>query len=186
MNGVTIDEFGIEGPKLITIPFFKDNRGRFVQSFTESLAKEIGIPTEWKQDNVSESRPSVLRGMHFQKKNPQGKLVSCVHGWIQDVCIDLRPDSPTFGEYASVHLKAWSYGRQMLWVPPGFGHGFLSITESIVTYKCTTEWDRESDSGINPLNCGIKWELGRTSCPVTISDKDKGNPSLIDYCSSCS
>jgi len=159
---------------------FEDHRGVFFEAFNEQAFRETGLPTHWPQDNISLSKASVLRGLHIQRNNPQGKLVRCISGRILDVCVDLRPDSPSFGLWHAELLE----GSKALFCPPGTAHGFYSITESVVYYKCTTLYDKESDGGINPLDpkLAIPWEMYTPGFDKTIlSDKDLKLPTLREY-----
>jgi len=155
-----------------------------MESFNKRVFELLALPTEFPQDNISESKANVIRGMHLQKNNPQGKLVTAIRGHIQDVCIDLRPGE-TFGQTYSVKLGPTKEGfRQFFYIPPGFAHGFRSLTDCIVQYKCTTLYDKESDGGINPMESGIDWGL-KEEQGVTISEKDRMLPSLLDYYKAC-
>ena len=142
--------------------------------------RQTGFPFNYVQDNISESKAGVIRGMHFQKNQPQGKLVSCIKGKIMDSIIDMRAGE-SFGKQYEVILDGdQPNSRSFFFVPPGFAHGFMAITDCIVSYKCTTLYDKASDGGINPLSCGIEWgepEYGR----ICMSEKDRNLPSLVDY-----
>lgn len=166
---------------------FSDERGLFMETFN---SHEVNIRhsthprlkeqvTIFPQDNVSYSSPGVLRGLHIQRNNPQGKLVRCLKGRILDVIVDLRPDSPSFKKWGAFELNTES--KKMLWVPPGYAHGFYSYDESIVYYKCSTLYDKESDGGINPFDpeLNIKWP---SKSPI-MSGKDKNLPSLSEWLS---
>lgn len=162
--------------KIIEFDSFVDQRGVFYETFNEKEFERMKLPLEWAQDNLSESRSQVLRGLHLQTKNPQGKLVRCIKGEILDVAMDLRPDSPTFKEWHMVKLT--HQNRKAFWVPPGFAHGFFSVTDSIVYYKCTTLYDKESDGGINPLS--VK-EIPWPSRKCIMSEKDKNLPKVDEW-----
>lgn len=161
---------------LIEFEDFLDNRGSFFETFNKATFERLKLPTEWAQDNLSRSGQHVLRGLHIQSNNPQGKLVRCISGEILDVALDLRPDSPTFKQWHMVKLTARN--KKAFWVPPGFAHGFYSLTDSVVYYKCTTLYDKESDGGVNPLeNKNIEWP----SRKCIISEKDRNLPSLDEW-----
>lgn len=167
----------VQGCSVVVGTQFKDHRGYFSETFNRADFHEVGLPTEWPQDNVSNSSQWVLRGLHIQRKNSQGKLVRCVKGSVWDVCVDVRKDSPTFGLWHGQMLN----GGDVLYCPPGTAHGFLAmVPRSIVYYKCTSIYDRESDGGINPYDpdLRISWP---TDSPVIMSDKDKGLPTLKQW-----
>lgn len=149
---------------------FGDDRGFFKETFKKSEFQGFGIPTDFVQDNVSKSQENVLRGLHFQKAPyAQGKLVSVMQGKILDVAVDLRKDSDFYGKYVARELSETNHC--LLWVPPGFAHGFLAMEESIVHYKVTSEYNKESEWGIiwnDPL-IGVNWG---TNDPL-LSDKDE-------------
>jgi dTDP-4-dehydrorhamnose 3,5-epimerase len=164
----------IKGLVEITPRLFRDERGVFFESYTEKLFKENGINAVFVQDNQSFSVKNVLRGLHFQKPPfAQGKLVRVIKGKVLDVAVDIRKDSPTYGQHEAVILDAEKCN--MLYVPQGFAHGFLALEESIFAYKCTNYYHKESESGIiwddpdikinwgikNPLISGKDLELGR-------------------------
>jgi dTDP-4-dehydrorhamnose 3,5-epimerase len=161
---------------LITPKVFEDRRGIFIETYKYSIYREAGIKEYFVQDNYSRSRKNVLRGLHYQNHpKAQGKLVRCIKGRVFDVCVDIRKSSPTFGKWVSHELDDSSH--QSLYVPAGFAHGFLALTESAeVMYKCTEEYAPECERGIiwNDPDLGIAW-------PVTdplLSGKDKNHPSL--------
>jgi dTDP-4-dehydrorhamnose 3,5-epimerase len=150
---------------------FKDERGIFFESFRQDILQKEGINETFLQDNQSFSHKNVLRGIHFQKKPyEQGKLVRVVIGKVLDLAVDLRPESATFGMYQSVILDAER--NNMLYIPPGFGHGFLSLEDCILQYKCTAYYHPGADSGIvwNDPDLNIQWGIQN---PV-ISQKDAG------------
>ena len=162
---------------LVDSPVHGDSRGFFTEVFHADKFAALGLPTSWTQDNHSRSAKGILRGLHFQLEQPQGKLVRAVTGSIFDVAVDLRRSSPCFGQWVGVTLNAGD-GRQ-LWVPPGFAHGFLVLSESAdVAYKCTTLYDAKSDRGIawNDSAVGIDWPLHGAS-PL-LSAKDAVAPLL--------
>jgi dTDP-4-dehydrorhamnose 3,5-epimerase len=156
---------------LITPKAFGDERGFFMESYKESEFKANGITFDFKQDNHSKSSKNVLRGLHYQlEPYAQGKLVKVVTGRIFDVAVDIRKGSPTFGNWVSAELS--EENKQMLWIPPGFAHGFLSLEDNTnVLYKSTNEYNKESEGGIlwNDPEIGIKWPVDK---PI-LSEKDK-------------
>jgi dTDP-4-dehydrorhamnose 3,5-epimerase len=143
---------------------FGDDRGFFFESFNaREFERATGLQRAFVQDNHSRSVRWVLRGLHYQLVRPQGKLVRVVQGTVFDVAVDLRQDSPTFGRWAGVELSAEN--RRQLWVPEGFAHGFLVLSESAeVLYKTTDYWYREHDRSLlwNDAAIGIEWPLGET------------------------
>lgn len=165
------------------MPRHRDARGTFMETYNEDTFFELGLPTHWAQDNISESKEGVIRGMHLQHYKPQGKLIHCLKGMIQDVVIDCRK-GPQFGTQYSVKLSSDSEHRELFWVPPGFAHGFMAIEDSLISYKCTTVYDKESETGINPLASGIQWDVS-PEYQILISNKDRLLPSWIDYSKAC-
>lgn len=157
---------------------FRDERGIFFESFRQEILVKAGINKTFVQDNQSFSHQNVLRGIHFQKKpNEQGKLVRVVLGKVLDVAVDLRPNSSTFGMYQSVILDSGI--NNMLYIPEGFGHGFLSLEDCILQYKCTSYYHPTSDSGIvwNDQDLNIQWGIQN---PI-ISSKDAGLPTFQSF-----
>ncbi len=170
---------------VITPQYFKDARGGFSEVFKSSDFSAVGIGlvadgtgSTWQQINWSTSGKNVLRGMHYQlQPHGQGKLVSVIAGVIYDAVIDIRRNSPTFGQWVGATLSASE--RQMIWVPAGFAHGFCVVSDAAeVTYNCTTEYAPESERGIiwNDPAVGITWP---TDQPV-LSEKDTQYPLLKD------
>ena len=156
---------------LVDSPVHGDSRGFFTEVFHADKFAALGLPTSWTQDNHSRSAKGILRGLHFQLEQPQGKLVRAVTGSIFDVAVDLRRSSPCFGQWVGVTLNEGD-GRQ-LWVPPGFAHGFLVLSESAdVAYKCTTLYNAKSDQGIawNDSAVGIDWPLHGASPLLSAKD----------------
>jgi dTDP-4-dehydrorhamnose 3,5-epimerase len=160
---------------VVTPRIWTDSRGFFLESFNKKRFTALGLPTEFVQDNHSRSQAKVLRGLHYQLGKEQGKLVSVVHGKVFDVAVDVRRGSPTFGNWVGVILD--DVKRQCLWIPPGFAHGFCTLTDHAdVVYKCTEYYDPPSERGIpwdDPL-LRIKWPISR---PI-LSEKDANYRSL--------
>ena len=166
-------------PDLLVIEprVFGDERGFFLETFNAARFAERGLPTEFVQDNHSRSARGVLRGLHYQRRSPQGKLVSVVRGEIWDVAVDIREGSPTFGQWYGMTLTEKK--RQLLWIPPGFAHGFCVLSDGAdVLYKCTTLYDAADDRGIrwNDPALGIEWPIAD---PI-LSAKDRALPSLAE------
>jgi dTDP-4-dehydrorhamnose 3,5-epimerase len=157
---------------------FGDDRGFFLEAYNEATFKTLGLPTRFVQDNHSGSRKGVLRGLHYQLRQPQGKLVRTIRGEIFDVAVDLRRDSAQFGQSFGLVLSAAN--RRSLWVPPGFGHGFLVLSEfAEVLYKATAFYAPAFERSIlwNDPAIGIEWPLDGEP---TLSEKDKAGSSLAD------
>lgn len=172
----------IDGVRIIKVPVFQDKRGYFENYYMESVFKELDLPTNWVQDNISWSQFGVLRGLHMQNKNPQGKLINCVCGQVFDVWVDLRPESKTFKQWESIVLGSYMAGdAEMVYLPPGLAHGFFVQSDfAVVNYKCTTPYDKESDGGILWNSCGIEWCFESDFTPI-ISDKDKKLPRIDEF-----
>ena len=152
------EEQKIKGVYVITPQVFGDNRGYFVETFKAPDFEEHGIPAVFVQDNESSSTKGVLRGLHFQKNHTQGKLVRVNQGRVFDVAVDVRPGSETYGQWVGVELDAET--KKMFWIPAGFAHGFLVLSDTAVfTYKCTDVYDPTSEGGIpwNDESIGIDW-----------------------------
>lgn len=163
---------------IVESPIFRDERGYFTEVHHAEKFAALGLPTTFVQDNHSRSTSGVLRGMHFQLEQPQGKLVRPITGVIFDVVVDLRRSSENFGKWTGVTLEAGD-GRQ-LWVPPGFAHGFLVLSEfADVYYKCTTVYHAASDRSLawNDPAIGIEWPIAHGASPV-LSEKDARAPRL--------
>lgn len=161
---------------------FGDERGYFLESYNKMELRKIGFDVDFVQDNESKSKKGVLRGLHFQTKHTQGKLVRCVYGKVLDVAVDLRKDSATYGEWESVVLD--SEKKNMFYVPEGFAHGFLVLSEeAIFSYKCTDHYAPQYDGGIkwNDSDLGVKWELEKYGInDVFVSEKDDNLPNFKD------
>lgn len=156
---------------------FEDARGWFMETYNARVFAELGIPGEFLQDNHSYSTRGVVRGLHYQLHEPQGKLVRCTRGAIFDVAVDIRRNSPTFGQWTGVELSASN--KRMLWIPPRFAHGFSVLSEDAeVIYKCTTLWHQPSDRSLlwNDPTLAIDWHV---SSPV-IAPKDAAAPTLAE------
>jgi dTDP-4-dehydrorhamnose 3,5-epimerase len=160
-----------------------DPRGWFMETFNAAAFREHGLPDTFAQDNHSYSTGGVVRGLHYQLEQPQGKLVRCTRGRILDVAVDIRRGSPTFGKWTTAELSAENH--RMLWIPPKFAHGFAVLSEDAeVVYKCTTLWHQASDRSLlwNDPELAIEWGLTNPS----LSEKDAGakplrEADLFDY-----
>jgi dTDP-4-dehydrorhamnose 3,5-epimerase len=162
---------------LIEPKVFGDARGFFLESFNEkAFLKAVGSDFSFKQDNHSRSRKGVLRGLHYQVQQPQGKLVRVVRGAVFDVAVDIRRSSPTFGKWTGIELTEENHFQ--LWVPPGLAHGFLVLSDSAdFLYKTTDYYAPEHERSIawNDPAIGIQWPL--TGAPL-LSTKDENAPTL--------
>jgi len=170
--------FDLEGPVEVIPEIYKDERGIFLESFRAEVFSKIGITKPFIQDNHSFSKKNVLRGIHFQlKPHEQAKLVRVGMGKAYDVAVDLRPGSESFGKHVSLILD--SEKQNMLYIPEGFGHGFVALEDCILQYKCTAYYHPASDTGIrwNDQELNINWPL---KDPV-LSKKDSNLPSLKSF-----
>ncbi|KHT36731.1 dTDP-4-dehydrorhamnose 3,5-epimerase [Pectobacterium carotovorum] len=161
----------IEGVKIIQPKVFGDDRGFFLETFEKKRYQEmLNINLDFVQDNHSRSSKGVLRGLHFQRSNPQGKLVRVVRGEVFDVAVDIRPDSPTYGAWEGVILS--EENKTQFWIPPGLAHGFVVLSDvADFEYKCTDYYNPANEGCLvwNDPDVGIEW-------PITnplLSEKDK-------------
>lgn len=178
---MNVIETKLPGLLIIEPKIFGDDRGYFFESFNREAFKLAGLEMEFVQDNESFSGRGVLRGLHFQ--NPpfeQGKLVRVASGSVMDVSLDIRKNSPTYGQWEAVTISAEN--KRMLWIPPGFAHGFVSLSDNtLFLYKCTNLYNKESENSIiwNDQDLNIDWGVEN---PL-ISDKDKEGPRFKDLVS---
>lgn len=164
----------IPGLLVIKPSVFEDKRGFFLETWQKERYKEIGIEEDFVQDNWSRSFKGVLRGLHFQKENPQGKLVSVRTGKVFDVAVDIRKDSPTFGEWFGEELS--DENHLQMYVPPGFAHGFCVLSEiADFVYKCTDYYKPNDEMGIkwNDAELAINWPFDKPS--VSLKDQELGS-----------
>lgn len=177
MSNFTFYKCNIEGLYEIDTKVYGDDRGYFIETYHYEDFKLAGLPLDFVQDNQSKSKKGVLRGLHYQRTHPQGKLVRVLSGTVYDVAVDLRKNSPTYGKYHGVILSDENY--KMFYVPEGFAHGFLVLSETAVfSYKCTDFYHPEDEGGIlwNDTDIGIEWPLG--DMEPGLSEKDKIHPTL--------
>jgi dTDP-4-dehydrorhamnose 3,5-epimerase len=176
-----IKSTSIEGLLIIEPQVFTDPRGYFYESYNKEKFVAAGINIEFVQDNQSLSQKGIIRGLHFQAPPfDQGKLVRVIQGAVLDVAVDIRKNSPTYGQNFSIELSAQN--RTMFYIPPGFAHGFETLEDNtIFLYKCTDVYNKQSEGGLlwNDADLGIKWQ---SSNPL-ISDKDKILPLFKDFLS---
>ncbi|AQR93892.1 dTDP-4-dehydrorhamnose 3,5-epimerase [Clostridium saccharoperbutylacetonicum] len=168
----------IDGAYIVEPKVFGDERGYFMEVYNEEAFKEAGLNMTFVQDNESKSSKGVLRGLHFQRKHSQGKLVRVTKGEVFDVAVDLRIGSETYGKWEAVILS--DENKKQFYIPKGFAHGFLVLSEEAVfNYKCTDFYAAEYDSGVmwNDPDIDIKWPLDRIQ-NIILSEKDKKHPSL--------
>jgi len=167
---------------IITPTVFNDNRGFFMESYNQQDFIEIGLEMEFVQDNHSRSSRGTLRGLHFQTPHSQGKLVRVIKGSVYDVAVDLRKGSRTYGDYYGLVLSAAN--KRMFYIPEGFAHGFLAVSEQVeFMYKTTDYYYPEYEDGIiwNDSDLGIDWPLAKYNLKQTdllVSDKDKSLPTF--------
>ena len=173
-------ETSIEGICVIEPTVFGDNRGYFMETYSEEEFRDIGLNYKFVQDNQSKSKKGVLRGLHFQKENSQAKLVRVIKGEVFDVAVDLRPGSKTYGKWEGVILS--EENKKMFMIPRGFAHGFLVLSdEAEFTYKCDDIYNPSAEGGLawNDKDVAIDWPLGNLKVEdLLTSEKDAKWPSL--------
>lgn len=165
-----IIETKLPGAVILEPAVFGDARGFFMESWNSARYREAGLPANFVQDNLSFSTKGVLRGLHFQNPNPQGKLVSVLQGEVFDVAVDIRDGSPTFGQWVGVRLSADN--KRQFYIPEGFAHGFIVTSESaLFFYKCTNYYHPETEGSVlwNDPEVGIDWPVDTPD----LSDKDR-------------
>lgn len=179
MAAIDIKKTQIEGLVIIQPSVFGDERGYFMESYNKEEFEKQGLDMTFIQDNESKSKKGVLRGLHFQRKYSQGKLVRCTQGAVWDVGVDLRQGSKTYGQWAGVELSAEN--KTMFYIPEGFAHGFVVLTdEATFNYKCTNLYAPEYDGGIhwNDPDIGVEWPV--EGMELLLSEKDQNQPFLKD------
>jgi len=157
---VELIETAIEGVLIIEPKVFGDERGFFLETWNARTFAQAGLDLDFVQDNHSRSARGVLRGLHYQQPNPQGKLVRVTAGVVYDVAVDMRKSSPTFGKWVGVELSAAN--KRMFWMPPGIAHGFLSLEDGTdFLYKCTGYYDPSNEHSLlwNDPAIGVEWPL---------------------------
>lgn len=198
MGQITVEKNvgGIEGLCVITLAVHGDNRGYFMETYNQNDMEEAGLHLNFVQDNQSSSTKGVLRGLHFQKQFPQGKLVRVIKGSVFDVAVDLRKDSKTYGRWYGVELT--EENKKQFYVPEGFAHGYLVLSDSAeFCYKCTDFYHPGDDGGLawNDPEIGIEWPEvtgtypGSGACagytlsdgtPLNINERDQNWPGIKD------
>lgn len=160
---------------LIEPDVYRDDRGFFLETYRIDHYRDLGLPQPFVQDNHSRSERGVLRGLHWQYRRPQGKLVRAIEGEVFDVAVDVRPESPTFRQWVGMWLSAANF--RLAYIPPGFAHGFC-VTSDVaqITYKCTELYDPEGEQGVSwdDPAIGIEWPIAEP----TLSARDRGHPTL--------
>lgn len=181
MENFTFIKTNIEDLIIIKTNIFEDTRGYFMETYNRRDFEKAGIKADFVQDNQSKSKKGVLRGLHFQVKNPQGKLVRVTRGEVFDVAVDLRPKSKSFGKWYGVNLS--SENRLQFYIPENFAHGFLVLSdEAEFVYKCTNFYDKESEGGIiwNDPDLKINWPIKNLG-KIILSDKDKMHQTFLSF-----
>ncbi len=174
---MNVIETSLPGVLVLEPKVFGDERGFFMETWNQRRYEEVGLPGRFVQDNLSFSRRGVLRGLHFQNPDQQGKLVYVLSGEVFDVAVDIRQGSPTFGRWESVLLS--SENKRQFWIPEGFAHGFLVTSETaLFAYKCTAPYNARADGSVlwNDPDIGIEWPI---EAP-TLSEKDRNAPRLVE------
>ncbi|MGH9588277.1 MAG: dTDP-4-dehydrorhamnose 3,5-epimerase [Acidobacteriaceae bacterium] len=169
---MNIQQTALEGVLIFTPKKFSDSRGAFWETYNERLMLQAGVPPEWKQDNTSVSRKNVIRAIHYQITQPQGKLVRVTYGAVFDVAVDLRRGSRTFGRHIGVELS--EENGAMLWIPPGFGHGFAVLSDQAgFAYKVTDYYSPAGERTIlwNDPTLAIPWPVAAQDAIVSAKDQ---------------
>lgn len=182
MDIITVEFGGSKDPVFLLEPkTYTDERGAFVETFNSALCEILDVsPEHFVQDNMSISTFGVIRGLHYQSIPPMGKLVRVAHGRGMDVVVDIRKDSSTYGEYAAFELSGKN--NRMVWVPPGYAHGFVSLTEhTILCYKTTALYNKAGEGSINPLDKTLNIDWTIPSYHMILSEKDKNAQSFAEY-----
>ena len=181
MGKIKVTPCDIKGLYVIEPAVFKDERGYFMETYNQNDFKEAGLDMVFVQDNQSMSVKGVLRGLHFQKQYPQGKLVRVVSGEVYDVAVDLRKGSDTYGKWYGVLLSAEN--KKQFYVPEGFAHGFVVMSETAeFVYKCTRFYDPSDEGGLmwNDPEIGIDWPVPENA-ELLLSEKDQHHQPLKDF-----
>jgi dTDP-4-dehydrorhamnose 3,5-epimerase len=175
-----VEKTPLEGLLVVKPRIFRDSRGFFMESYNKETFSAAGIDTVFLQDNHSKSSKGTLRGLHFQTTPGQAKLVRCAQGAIWDVAVDIRPESATFGQHFGLNLTPDE--ATMLYIPVGFAHGFVVLSESAeVLYKSSNVYNPATEAGLawNDPDLNVAWPL--QGLDVLLSDRDKGNPSFKEW-----
>lgn len=181
MSAFHVQDTGISGLRFIAPFYAEDERGFFLKSFERDIFKKNGIDTQGFEIFYTNSAKGTVRGLHFQRKNCQDKLVQVLRGATYDVAVDLRAGSASFGQWESFYLTAEN--RKMLYLPKGFAHGFLALEDdTLFSYLCGDRYDQETDGGLrwDDPQLGVKWPLERVE-RILVSEKDAALPSLAEF-----
>ena len=173
-----VEDLPLAGAKLIRPKVFRDSRGFFFESYSEPLYRAAGMPENWVQDNHSKSGRDTLRGLHYQSRPGQAKLVRVTHGRVFDVIVDIRPESPSFGQWHGLYVDAEEHAQ--VYIPVGFAHGFCVLSEiAEVQYKVSTPYDASTESAIrwNDPELGVNWPIGD---PI-LSQRDQTSESFAAF-----
>ena len=176
MGKIKVTECGIDGLYVIEPKLIADDRGYFAEIYNQKEMSEIGLGMDFVQENQSMSTKGVLRGLHFQKQYPQGKLLRALRGRIFDVAVDMRKESPTYKKWFGIELS--SENKKQFYVSEGFAHGFLVLSDiAEVAYKCTDFYHPGDEGGViwNDPDIGIKWPI-EEGMKIILSEKDKNWP----------
>ena len=166
-----VETTALEGVLLLTPRQFADDRGMFMETYNHRVMEELGLPTAWPQDNFSVSKRNVVRGLHYQVTQPQGKLIRVQHGAALDIAVDLRRSSPTFGR--SIAIELTSGNGAMLWIPVGFAHGFLALSETLAfAYKVTDYYSAAGERTIlwNDPDLAVEWPVSPADAILSVKD----------------
>lgn len=172
-----IEKTPLDGLLIVHPKVFNDNRGFFFESYNAEEFKKLGIDVPWVQDNHARSVRDTVRGLHFQRGRGQDKLIRCIRGSVWDVAVDIRPDSPTLGQWFGLELT--EENKTMLFVPVGFAHGYAVLSdEAEVVYKCSNVYDAKLESGFrwNDPQVGVRWPVEE---PI-LSQRDLTSPSFAE------
>jgi dTDP-4-dehydrorhamnose 3,5-epimerase len=177
-RALKIIQSSLNGVLLLEPQLFRDERGLFFETYHRERFRDLGITDDFVQDNHSRSKKNVVRGLHYQEPNGQGKLVRCVRGAVWDVAVDVREGSPTFGEWYSAELS--DENQRMLWIPRGFAHGFCALTDADLVYKCTDYYAPASERTIlwNDPEIAIEWPIAEAD--AIVSAKDLAGATLLE------
>lgn len=181
MSTFQFQQTTLPGLRLISLYYAEDERGFFLKSFEQDMFRQNGVDFRIFETFCTKSCKGTVRGLHFQRRHSQDKLVQVLHGVVYDVAVDLRKNSPTFGRWEGFTLTAEN--RQMLYIPKGFAHGFLSLEDNtLFSYLCGDRYDPESDGGIrwDDPQLAIEWPLEQVES-VVVSEKDRNLPLLSDF-----
>ena len=174
---MNIIKTALPGVLILEPRIFKDARGAFCETYNERLMEQVGLPTRWVQDNFSVSKRNVVRGVHYQIQNTQAKLVRATHGTVWDVAVDLRRSSTSFGKHVGVELS--SENGRMFWIPEGFGHGFVALSETAgFAYKVTEYYSPADERTLlwNDPSLAIPWPVSVEE--AVVSEKDQQGRTL--------